>query len=127
MACDWILNERRDDGCMAYALLPLVSGQTSNLSQHPFLLSLDAALGYFSIAALAETSRSELDHEVISFHHPFSSVSSLSHVQLQHARPPCPSPTPRVYSTHVHGVGDAIQSFHPLSSPSPPAFSLSFQ
>ena len=61
MACDWILNERRDDGCMAYALLPLVSGQTSNLSQHPFLLSLDAALGYFSIAALAETSRSELD------------------------------------------------------------------
>ena len=98
MACDWILNERRDDGCMAYALLPLVSGQTSNLSQHPFLLSLDAALGYFSIAALAETSRSELDHEVISFHHPFSSVSSLSHVQLQHARPPCPSPTPRVYS-----------------------------
>ena len=26
--------------------------------------------------------------------------------------------------THVHGVGDAIQSSHPLSSPSPPAFSL---
>ena len=29
----------------------------------------------------------------------------------QHARPPCPSPTP--------GVGDAIQPSHPLSSPSP--------
>ena len=27
--------------------------------------------------------------------------------------------------THVHGVGDAIQPSHPLSSPSPPAFSLS--
>ena len=27
--------------------------------------------------------------------------------------------------THVHWVGDAIQSFHPLSSPSPPAFNLS--
>ena len=27
--------------------------------------------------------------------------------------------------THVHRVGDAIQSSHPLSSPSPPAFSLS--
>ena len=40
---------------------------------------------------------------------------------LQHARPPCPSPTPRVYSTHVHWVGDAIQPSHPLSSPSPPA------
>ena len=63
---------------MAHALLPLVSGQMSNLSQHPFLLSLGAALGYFSIAALAETSRSELDHEVISFHHPFSSVSSVT-------------------------------------------------
>ena len=27
--------------------------------------------------------------------------------------------------THVHWVGDAIQPSHPLSSPSPPAFSLS--
>ena len=44
---------------------------------------------------------------------------------LQHARPPCPSPTPRVYSTHVHWVGDAIQPSHPLSSPSPPAFNHS--
>ena len=26
---------------------------------------------------------------------------------------------------HVHLVGDAIQPFHPLSSPSPPAFNLS--
>ena len=27
--------------------------------------------------------------------------------------------------THVHWVGDAIQSSHPLSSPSPPVFNLS--
>ena len=27
--------------------------------------------------------------------------------------------------THVHGVGDATQPSHPLSSPSPPAFNLS--
>ena len=27
--------------------------------------------------------------------------------------------------THVHWVGDAIQPYHPLSSPSPPAFNLS--
>ena len=27
--------------------------------------------------------------------------------------------------THVHWVGDAIQPFYPLSSPSPPAFNLS--
>ena len=36
-----------------------------------------------------------------------------------------PSPSPRVCSTHVHWVADAIQPFHPLSSPSPPAFNLS--
>ena len=27
--------------------------------------------------------------------------------------------------THIHGVGDAIQPSHPLSSPFPPAFNLS--
>ena len=46
---------------------------------------------------------------------------------LQHARPPCPSPTPRVHSTHVHWAGDAIQPSHPLSSSSPPALNLSQQ
>ena len=37
---------------------------------------------------------------------------------LQHSRLPCPQ-------THVHWVSDAIQPPYPLSSPSPPAFSLS--
>ena len=32
---------------------------------------------------------------------------------------------PEFTQTHVHRVGDAIQSSHPLSSPSPPAFNLS--
>ena len=32
---------------------------------------------------------------------------------------------PELIQTHVHWVGDAIQPTHPLSSPSPPAFSLS--
>ena len=32
---------------------------------------------------------------------------------------------PELAQTHVHSVGDAIQPSHPLSSPSPPAFSLS--
>ena len=32
---------------------------------------------------------------------------------------------PELAQTHVHRVSDAIQPFHPLSSPSPPAFSLS--
>ena len=50
---------------------------------------------------------------------------SLQSHGLQHARPPCPSPTPGVYPNSVHWVGDAIQPSHPLSSPSPPAFNLS--
>ena len=44
---------------------------------------------------------------------------------LQHARPPCLSPTPGASQTHVHGVSDAIQLSHSLLSPSPPAFNLS--
>ena len=32
---------------------------------------------------------------------------------------------PELAQTHVHRVGDAIQPSHPLSSPSPPSFSLS--
>ena len=32
---------------------------------------------------------------------------------------------PELAQTHVHQVSDAIQSSHPLSSPSPPAFNLS--
>ena len=50
---------------------------------------------------------------------------SLRPHEPQHARPPCPSPTPRSTQTHVHWVSDAIQPFHPLSSPSPPALNLS--
>ena len=51
--------------------------------------------------------------------------NSLRPHVLQHARPPCPSPTPEFTQTHVHWVGDAIQPSHPLSSPSPPALNLS--
>ena len=50
--------------------------------------------------------------------------NSLWPYGLQHARPPCPSWTPRAYWTHVHWVGDAIQPSHLLSSPSPLAFNL---
>ena len=44
---------------------------------------------------------------------------------LQHAKLPCPSHLLEFAQTHVHGISDAIQPSHPLSSPSPPAFSLS--
>ena len=50
---------------------------------------------------------------------------SLQPHESQHRRPPCPSPTPGVYSTHVHWVSDAIQPSHPLSSPSTPTLNLS--
>ena len=47
--------------------------------------------------------------------------NSLRPHESQHARPPCPSPTPGVHSDSVHRVRDAIQPSHPLLSPSPPA------
>ena len=42
---------------------------------------------------------------------------SLRPHESQQSRPPCLSPAPRVHSTHVHRVRDAIQPSHPLSSP----------
>ena len=44
---------------------------------------------------------------------------------LQHARPPCPSPTPRVDSNSCPLSRWCHPPSHPLSSPSPPAFNLS--
>ena len=48
--------------------------------------------------------------------------NSLRPHGLQHTRLPCLSPTPGVY---VYCFNDTIQSSHPLSSPSPPAFNPS--
>ena len=50
---------------------------------------------------------------------------SLRPYESQHARPPCPSPSPGFTQTHIHRVGDAIKPSHPLSSPSPPAINPS--
>ena len=64
----------------------------------------------------------------------FSSVAqscpTLRPHGLQHARPPCSSPAPGVYSHSLclltfYWVGDAIQPSHPLLSPSSPTFNLS--
>ena len=60
----------------------------------------------------------------------FSSVQSVMSNSwrphgLQHARPPCLSPTHEFTQIHVHWVSDAIQLSHPLSPPSLPTFNLS--
>ena len=59
----------------------------------------------------------------------FSSVAQLCPTLrphgLQHARPPCPSLAPGVYSNSCPLFSDDIQPSHPLSSPSPPVFTLS--
>ena len=46
---------------------------------------------------------------------------SLRPHESQHARPPCPSPTPRVHSDSCPSSQGCHQPSHPLSSPSPPA------
>ena len=46
---------------------------------------------------------------------------SLRPHESQHARPPCPSPTPGVHSDSRDESVMPIQPSHPLSSPSPPA------
>ena len=48
----------------------------------------------------------------------FSSVSSMPGLPVYHQ-------LLELAQTHVHQVSDAIQSSHPLLSPSPPAFNLS--
>ena len=58
----------------------------------------------------------------------WSSVQLLSHVWLfvtSRISFPVHHQLPELAQTHVHWVSDAIQPFHPLSFPSPPAFSLS--
>ena len=52
------------------------------------------------------------------------SDSLWSHGQ-QHARPPCPSPPPKVFRIHVHCISDDIQPSHPLMPSSPSALNLS--
>ena len=53
----------------------------------------------------------------VQFSHSVVSESLLPH-ELQHARPPCPSPTPEFNQSHVHRVSDDIQpsSIIPFSS-----------
>ena len=60
---------------------------------------------------------------LLMFSHSLVSDSLWPH-GLQHARLPCPSPTPRACSNSCPSSWWCIQPSHPLSSPSLPAFNL---
>ena len=77
------------------------------------LLGIWPELNWFCRSLWAIFSSVQFSRSVVS--------DSLRPHKSQHARPPCPSPTPGVHSNSCHRVGDAIQPSHPLSSPSPPA------
>ena len=93
-----------------------------------WMLSFKPAFSLFSRGSLVHLHFLPLEWYHL---HQFSSVQSFSHVWLFAV----PFPAARQASlsfaislfaqTHIHWVSDAIQPSHPLSSPSPPAFSLS--
>ena len=62
----------------------------------------------------------EFSFSSVQFSHSVVSDSLRPH-KLQHARPPCPSPTPRVHSNSRPSSRWCIQPSHPGSSPFPPA------
>ena len=76
-----------------------------------------------------------MDFPVVMYGCEFSSVQFSSVPQscptlcnpMNHSTPGLPvhHQLPEFTQTHVHRVGDAIQTSHPLSSPSPPALNLS--
>ena len=63
-----------------------------------------------------QVSSVQFSHSVVS--------NSLRPHGLQHAWPPCPSPTPGVYAYSCPVSMDTIQPYHSLTSPSPPIFNL---
>ena len=85
-------------------------------------------------SSIREKSASFVSNKVIKAHmtavRQFSSVAQLCPTlcdPLDCSTPGLPvyHQLPKFTQTHVHRIGDAIQPSHPLSSPSPPAFSLS--
>ena len=93
--------------------------------------------------AVPEVSTTLLDFQVTWANHFFlclhwlhfaSQFSSVAHLCPTLCDPmDCSTPgfpvhqqIPELAQTHVHRVGDAIQPSHPLLSPSPPAFNLSY-
>ena len=82
----------------------MICGQLEPLSDPSSLLlctpALPALAERLMVSSIYRLSSLQLSRSVVS--------DSLRPHELQHAGPPCPSPTPRVYPTHVLWVGDAI-------------------
>ena len=96
--------------------LDLVSLKGSEVSSSRFWGVCEFSISLGNPSGFGSVQSVQFSHLVVS--------NSLQPHELQHVRPPCPSPTPRVHPNHVHRVGDAIQPSHPLSSPYPPALDL---
>ena len=115
----------------------------SHLSPHPIPQGPPNALLVISCGTLSNsTSWNTLPHNqefptgkrqpiyrlvlfiILLFSHQVMLDSTRPHVP-QHARLPCPSPSPTVSQVHVHWFSDAIQPSHSLLPFSPSAFSLS--
>ena len=80
-------------------------GSFSVLEQHLFFCSVQFSSVQFSRSVVSDSLRTPLNH---------STPGLPVHHQL-----------PEFTQTHVHWVGDTIQPFHPLLSPSSPAFNQS--
>ena len=63
----------------------------------------------------------QLNRQLIQFSSVAQSCLTLRPHELQHARPPCPLPTPGVHSNSRPWSRWCHQPTHPLASPSPPA------
>ena len=70
-------------------------------------------------------SKSIMFLSMVPFRFSITQSDSLGPHGVQHARLPCPSPTPGACSNSCLSIGNASQPPHPLSSPSPPSFNLS--
>ena len=67
----------------------------------------------YAFIYFSKWSVSQFSHSVLS--------NSLQPHESQHARLPCPSPTPGVHPNSCASSRWSIQQSHPLSSPTPPA------
>ena len=82
-------------------------------------------MGYYSAMKIIKYQYIlQMDEPSLQFSRSVVSDSSRPR-ESEHARPLCPSLTPRVHPNSCPSSWDAIQPSHPLSSPSPPALNPS--